>query len=273
VKLARVDAGAGPRVAVVGEGLRLLPPGDVRLPGLDDPPLERELRLADVRLLAPVRPSKVVAIGRNYAAHAAELGHTVPSRPLIFLKAPSSVIGPGEAVLLPPDSQRVEHEVELAVVIGARCRHVAPERFADVVAGYTVLVDVTARDLQRSDGQFARGKGFDTFCPIGPWLDTALDPSDLELRLEVARPAGTLEARQHARTTSMIFDVPTLVAVASRVMTLLPGDVIATGTPEGVGPLLPGDRMLASIEGIGSLENPVRSDPGVPGMPPPISQG
>lgn len=272
MRLARVDAGQGPRVARLVDDLRLLPPGSARLAGLDDPPLERPVDLADVRLLAPVRPCKIVAIGRNYAAHAAELGHKVPSRPMMFMKAPSSVIGHGDAVLLPPDSQRVEHEVELAVVIGRRCRHVPPERFADVVAGYSVLVDVTARDLQRSDGQFARGKGFDTFCPVGPWLETDLDPADVGLRLDVVHADGAVERRQDGRTASMIFDVPTLVAVASRVMTLEPGDVIATGTPEGVGPLRDGDRVNAWIEGIGTLSCPVRADDGVPELPPPISQ-
>ena len=272
MRLALVETAAGPRVASIRPDGRAASPGDRLLPGVHEPPLDHSIDPGDVRLLAPVRPSKIVAIGRNYAAHAAELGHTVPSRPLIFLKAPTSVIGPGDAVLLPPDSQRVEHEVELGVVIGARCRHVPPGRFADVVAGYTVLVDVTARDLQRSDGQFARGKGFDTFCPVGPWLETDLDPSNVELSLSVVRPDGAVELRQRAGTAAMIFDVPTLVAVASRVMTLLPGDVIATGTPEGVGPLLHGDRFEAVIEGIGALSCAVRADLSVPDLPPPISQ-
>jgi 2-keto-4-pentenoate hydratase/2-oxohepta-3-ene-1,7-dioic acid hydratase in catechol pathway len=272
VRLARVATGAGPRVAVIDADGAARPPGSATLPGVDDPPLEQAIAPAEVTLLAPVRPSKIVAIGRNYAAHAAELGHSVPSRPMMFMKAPTSVVGPGDAVLLPPDSQRVEHEVELGVVIGSRCRHVLPERYAEVVAGYTVLVDVTARDLQRSDKQFARGKGFDTFCPIGPWLETRLEPADLELSISVVRPDGTVERRQRARTSSMIFDVPTLVAVASRVMTLLPGDVIATGTPEGVGPLEDGDRFEAVVEGIGALICPVRADRDVPDLPPPISQ-
>ncbi len=232
-----------------------------------DPPLEASVALADCRLLAPVTPSKVVAIGRNYAAHAAELGNKVPKRPLIFLKAPSSVCGPGDTILVPPDSDRVEHEAELGVVIGTRCRHVDPADFADVVAGYTIVLDVTARDLQRSDGQFARGKGFDTFCPIGPWMETELDPFDVEVSCEVSGAP-----RQRGRTTAMIFDVPTLIATVSRVMTLHPGDVIATGTPEGVGPLVDGDVVVATVEGIGALSCPVKDDGQVPEREPPISQ-
>jgi 2-keto-4-pentenoate hydratase/2-oxohepta-3-ene-1,7-dioic acid hydratase in catechol pathway len=236
------------------------------IPGLDDPPLESPLRISAARLLPPVIPRKICAIGRNYAAHAAELGNEVPSRPLLFHKPATAVIGEGEAIRLPPDSARVEHEVELAVVIGRRCRHVAPEDFAAVVAGYTVLNDVTARDLQRADRQFARGKGFDTFCPLGPWLVTALDPSDLEVRCLVDG-----ELRQSGRTSQMIFDVPTLVAAVSRIMTLEPGDIIATGTPQGVGELVDGSSVACTIEGIGTLTNPVCADVDVPPMPPPIS--
>jgi len=274
VRLARVLTKRGPRQAVLwDDGLVARPPGDARLPGVTDPPLEEPTLVAgDVRFLAPVRPSKVVAIGRNYAAHAAELGHDVPERPLMFLKAPSSVIGPRDTILLPPDSQRVEHEAELGVVIGRRCRHVAPPEFADVVAGYTVLLDVTARDLQRSDEQFARGKGFDTFCPIGPAMQTDLDPFDVEVSCRVVRVDGVEEERQRGRTDRMIFDVPTLVATVSRVMTLEPGDVIATGTPEGVGPLVHGDEVIARVDGIGELRCPVLRDDRVPPRPPPISQ-
>jgi len=241
-------------------------------PWLFEPSIESAGALADYRLLAPVVPGKIVAIGRNYAAHAAELGNSVPSRPLIFLKAPSSVIGPADPILLPPDSQRVEHEAELAVVISRVCRHVRPSDAFSVIGGYTVLNDVTARDLQRADGQFARGKGFDSFCPIGPWVETQLDPSDLRVSCEVWSPAGDHELRQDGRTTQMVFDVATLVATASRVMTLHPGDVIATGTPEGVGPLCEGDEVGVSVEGIGMLKNPVRCEAGVPAMPAPIAQ-
>lgn len=269
MRLGRVQTPAGPRQARIDQdGTAAHPPGANRLPGVSDPPLKASVALAECPLLAPLTPTKVVAIGRNYAAHAAELGNQVPTRPLIFLKTPSSVCGPGDPILLPPDSHRVEHEAELGVVIGVRCRHVDPADFAAVVAGYTIVLDVTARDLQRSDGQFARGKGFDTFCPIGPWMETDLDPFDVEVRCDVR---GAL--RQQGRTTAMIFDVPTLVATVSRVMTLMPGDVIATGTPEGVGPLVDGDVVVATIEGIGALRCPVRDDGEVPERVPPISQG
>ena len=215
-------------------------------------------------------PSKVVAIGRNYAAHAAELGNDVPERPLIFLKAPSSIVGPGESILLPPDSGRVEHEAELAVVIGRRCRHVHPRDALSYVAGYTVLNDVTARDLQRADGQFARAKGFDTFCPIGPWVETSPDPSNLRVWCTVRRAGGEPEQRQDGRTPQMVFDVPTLVAAVSRVMSLEPGDVIATGTPEGVGLLRDGDEVVVGVDGIGALRNPVFCDLDAPEIQPPV---
>jgi 2-keto-4-pentenoate hydratase/2-oxohepta-3-ene-1,7-dioic acid hydratase in catechol pathway len=250
--------------------LLALPPGDHSVPWLADLPLEEEQSLASLRLLAPVTPSKVVAIGRNYAAHAAELGNEVPERPLIFLKAPSSIVGPGESILLPPDSARVEHEAELAVVIGRRCRHVQPSDALSYVAGYTVLNDVTARDLQRADGQFARAKGFDTFCPIGPWVETNLDPSNLRVWCSVRRAGGEAELRQDGRTPQMVFDVRTLVAAVSRVMTLQAGDVIATGTPEGVGLLRDGDEVVVGVDGIGALLNPVVCDPDAPEIHPSV---
>jgi 2-keto-4-pentenoate hydratase/2-oxohepta-3-ene-1,7-dioic acid hydratase in catechol pathway len=266
VKLARVDAGAGPRFARVVDDAFLPPP-----PGLAvfAPPLEAPLPRSEARLLAPVSPGKVVCIGRNYAAHAAELGHDVPPRPLVFLKAPSSVIGPGESIRLPPDSQRVEHEAELAIVIGRRCRHLRPEDALSAVFGFTCLNDVTARDLQRADKQFARGKGFDTFCPIGPWIETELDWRDLRVTCAVVRGGGST-LRQDGRTSLMMFDVPTLLATVSRVMTLEPGDVLATGTPAGVGPLEAGDVVEVAIEGIGRLSNPVHVDAEVPEIGPPI---
>ena len=196
----------------------------------------------------------------------------MPKRPLLFLKATSSVIGPGDVVWLPPDSGRVEHEAELAVVIGETCRHVAPKDAAAVIGGFTILNDVTARDLQRADGQFARGKGFDSVCPIGPWVETELDWSDLRITCSVLSSGGDRELRQDGRTSQMIFDIPTLVATVSRVMTLQPGDVIATGTPAGVSPLRPGDKVEVSVEGIGSLSNPVRRDEMVPNFSAPIAQ-
>lgn len=209
-------------------------------------PLER------VRLLPPVRPGKVLAVGRNYAEHAAEFGNAPPPEPLFFLKPPSAVIGPGAPIVLPAISQQVDHEAELAVVIGRRCRRVPPEQALDYVLGYTCANDVTARDLQRRDGQWARAKGFDTFCPLGPWIRTDLDPGDLEI---VARVNG--EVRQRGRTRDFIFPLPTLIAYAAAVMTLEPGDVLLTGTPAGVGPLRPGDTVTVEIAGLGALENPV----------------
>jgi 2-keto-4-pentenoate hydratase/2-oxohepta-3-ene-1,7-dioic acid hydratase in catechol pathway len=199
-------------------------------------------------LLCPVVPSKIVCIGRNYAAHARELGHDVPVEPLLFLKAPSALAGPGDAVLLPPESSRVEHEAELVVVIGRRAKGVAHGDALRHVFGYSCACDVTARDLQRKDVQFTRSKSFDTFCPIGPWIETDLDPADVGVRCLVNG-----QVRQDGRTSSMIFDVPTLVAFVSRMMTLEPGDVILTGTPEGVGPLVHGDSLEVEVSGIGTL--------------------
>ncbi len=214
--------------------------------------------LSDVRLLSPILPSKVVCVGRNYAEHAAEHGSEVPKEPLLFLKPSTSVIGPRDAIRLPIFSKQVEHEAELAVVIGApgarRADRAAAER---AIFGYTCANDVTARDLQRSDGQWTRAKGFDSFCPIGPWITTGLDVRDVEIRCEVGRNPEEMEVRQLGRTRDMVFDVPALVSYVSHVMTLLPGDVVLTGTPAGVSPLLDGDTVTVRIEGIGDLTNPV----------------
>ncbi len=214
--------------------------------------------LSDVRLLSPILPSKVVCVGRNYAEHAAEHGSEVPKEPLLFLKPSTSVIGPRDAIRLPIFSKQVEHEAELAVVIGApgarRADRAAAER---AIFGYTCANDVTARDLQRSDGQWTRAKGFDSFCPIGPWITTGLDVSDLEIRCEVGRDPEEMEVRQLGRTKDMVFDVPGLVSYISHVMTLLPGDVVLTGTPAGVSPLTEGDTVTVRIQGIGALSNPV----------------
>jgi 2-keto-4-pentenoate hydratase/2-oxohepta-3-ene-1,7-dioic acid hydratase in catechol pathway len=207
-----------------------------------------EIPWSSADLRAPVRPSKVVCIGRNYVAHAKELGNEPPKEPLLFLKAPSSVIGPGEAIVLPKESERVEHEAELGVVIGRRVRKVAREQALEAVYGYTCVCDVTARDLQKKDGQWTRAKGFDTFCPVGPWIETELDPKDLSVKCIVDGAE-----RQSGRTSQMIFDVATLIAYASSVMTLEPGDLLVTGTPEGVGPLQPGNKVTIAIEGIGEL--------------------
>jgi 2-keto-4-pentenoate hydratase/2-oxohepta-3-ene-1,7-dioic acid hydratase in catechol pathway len=212
--------------------------------------------LNSVRLLAPVIPrSKIVAVGRNYAAHAAEMGDEVPKTPLTFFKPNTSVIGPGEPIIYPRASREVSFEGELAVVIGRICKEVPVSRAPEVIFGYTVANDVTARDLQRSDGQWARAKGYDTFCPLGPWMTT-------HQRLEEAAALAirtTLdgELRQDGNTKDMILTIPELVAYISSYTTLLPGDVILTGTPSGVGPMLPGQEVSVEIEGIGTLTNPV----------------
>ena len=198
------------------------------------------------------RPSKIVAVGRNYVAHARELGHEIPGEPLIFLKPSSAVVGDGDDVVYPHMSHRVDHEGELAVVIGRRCKDVAASDALGFVRGYTCANDVTARDLQESDGQWTRAKGFDTFCPLGPRVVADLDPASLGI---VARVNG--EVRQDGNTSEMLFGVPTLVAFISEVMTLEPGDVILTGTPPGVGPVQRGDLMEVEIEGIGVLRNRV----------------
>jgi 2-keto-4-pentenoate hydratase/2-oxohepta-3-ene-1,7-dioic acid hydratase in catechol pathway len=217
--------------------------------------LDEEHKLSDVRLLAPVLPrSKVVGIGRNYAAHAAELGNDVPAEPLMFLKPNTSVVGPGDPVFYPPQTHDLHYEGELAVVIGRICRDVPPEQATDVIYGYTIGNDVTARDLQRSDGQFTRAKGFDSFCPLGPWIETDLDPQAFEDGVSVQTHLNG-DVVQDGSTADMIFDIPALVAYVSSVMTLLPGDVILTGTPEGVGPMQVGDEVEVSIAGLGSLTN------------------
>ena len=208
--------------------------------------------LPDVRLLSPFLPSKVVALGKNYAAHAKEMGGEAPETPLIFMKPSTSVIGDGDAIRLPPSSAQVDYEGELAVVIGTPARNVAPDDALSHVFGYAAGNDVTARDQQRSDGQFTRAKGYDSFCPLGPWVETVLDPSDLRL---VTRVNG--EIKQDGRTSQMIHDIAKQIAFISGVMTLLPGDVILTGTPEGVGPISAGDTVSVEIEGIGTLTNPV----------------
>jgi 2-keto-4-pentenoate hydratase/2-oxohepta-3-ene-1,7-dioic acid hydratase in catechol pathway len=207
----------------------------------------------DVRLLAPVLPSKIVAIGRNYLEHARELGNEPPSEPLIFLKPSTAVIGPADAIVRPGQlSQRVDFEGELAIVFGRLCKDVPTARVPDVIFGYTCANDVTARDLQASDGQWARAKGFDTFCPLGPWIETDLDVADVRLTTTVND-----HVKQDSRTSLLIHDVATLVSYVTAVMTILPGDVLLTGTPAGVGPLVAGDSVSVTIEGIGTLTNRV----------------
>ncbi|HME80858.1 MAG TPA: fumarylacetoacetate hydrolase family protein [Candidatus Eremiobacteraceae bacterium] len=208
--------------------------------------------LARVKLLAPCVPSKIIGVGRNYADHAAELGNALPKEPLLFLKAPSALNDPDGDIVYPSQSRRVDYEGELAVVIGKRCHGVPKSQAFDVVAGYTVCNDVTARDLQESDGQWARAKGFDTFAPLGPWIVTGLDPAALRVRTSLN---GTL--RQDCPTSKLIFDVPTLIEYISAAFTLEPGDVIATGTPSGIGPMQRGDQVSVEIAGIGTLTNRV----------------
>ncbi|MDA2947419.1 MAG: fumarylacetoacetate hydrolase family protein [Actinomycetota bacterium] len=215
----------------------------------------RSWPLADVRLLAPILASKVVCMGKNYLAHIEEMDGVTgpaPEDPVIFLKPNTAIIGPGVPIQLPANASPVHHEGELAAVIGRPCKDVPAARAADVILGYTIANDVSARDQQKADGQWIRAKGHDTFCPVGPWIVTDLDPSDLEIRTEVNG-----QVRQRSRTSMMIHDIGAIIEWMSAVMTLLPGDLILTGTPEGVGPLEDGDTVSVTIEGIGTLTNPV----------------
>lgn len=215
----------------------------------------KTLSVASLQLIAPVAPSKIVCVGRNYAAHAAELGNEVPKEPLIFLKPPSSIIGPGEPIILPKYSNKVEHEGELGLIVGKRASHLSDsDDPLSFLCGYTCVNDVTARDLQKADVQFTRAKGFDTFCPVGPYIETELNPADVSVECRVNG-----SSRQSGRTSLMIYSVAFLVRWISRMMSLEPGDLIATGTPSGVGPLLAGDTVEVAVEGIGVLSNPVHS--------------
>jgi 2-keto-4-pentenoate hydratase/2-oxohepta-3-ene-1,7-dioic acid hydratase in catechol pathway len=213
---------------------------------------EAKTPLADVKLVAPCEPSKILCVGRNYVEHAKELGNEIPKVPLIFMKPPSSIIWNGGTILLPPQSTQVEHEAELVVVIGRRARNVTAEDAKQYVFGYTIGNDVTARDLQKTDGQWTRAKGFDTFCSFGPWIDTEFDPSDAVVTCRVNG-----QMRQMASTRDMVFNVGTLIAYISSVMTLEPGDLIFTGTPAGVGELNNSDVVDVEIEGLGKLTNNV----------------
>ena len=209
-----------------------------------------------VRLLAPVIPrSKVVCIGKNYADHAAEMGGVVPDEPIIFLKPNTSVIGPNDTIVWPEMSERIDHESELAIVIGRLCKDVPLERVSDVIFGYTIANDVTARDLQKKDGQWTRAKSFDTFCPLGPWIDTDFIPGTQKITATVNG-----EVKQSAQLSDMIFKTPEIINFVSRVMTLLPGDIILTGTPAGIGPMIAGADATMAIEGLGELTNKVRKN-------------
>jgi 2-keto-4-pentenoate hydratase/2-oxohepta-3-ene-1,7-dioic acid hydratase in catechol pathway len=255
VRIARFTTDDEPRFGLIGDDagrdVVAVLAGDPLYVGFDL--TGEKVDLEEVRLLAPVIPrSKVIGIGRNYAEHAAEMANEVPAEPLVFLKPNTSVVGPDDPVVYPAQTQELHYEGELAVVIGRICRDVALEDVPKVVHGYTVANDVTARDLQKRDGQWARAKGFDTFCPLGPWIETDLDISDLRVRTVVGD-----EVRQDGRTSQLVFDVPTLISYVSSFMTLLPGDVLLTGTPAGVGPMQVGDRVSVTVEGIGTLSNRV----------------
>ena len=216
-------------------------------------PAKGKVAVRDVRLLPPVNPSKIILVGLNYADHAEELGMERPLNPIIFLKPTTALIGPEDAIIYPEASCRVDYEAELAVVIKSIARKVKRSDAAEHILGYTCLNDVTARDIQKSDGQWTRAKSFDTFSPIGPWVETDLDPSDLKITASLNG-----EMKQSSRTSKFIFDIPYLIEFISGVMTLLPGDVISTGTTAGIGPMLPGDEITIDIEGIGKLTNHVR---------------
>ena len=247
MRIARVRAGGGPTWAIV-EGDTVY-----RLQGSPFENPTRGERIGDAgsaKLLAPCEPTKVVCIGLNYRAHAAETGQELPKEPLMFLKPPTSVIGPGDDVVWAPGSQKIDYEAELAVVFKKTAKNVAAGAFRDYVLGYTCANDVSARDFQRGDGQWARAKGSDTFCPLGPWIETDLDPNDLRI-------SGKLngEVKQDSRTSDLVFNLDFLVSHLTKYFTMLPGDVLITGTPAGIGPMNPGDEYEVTIEGIGSLKN------------------
>jgi 2-keto-4-pentenoate hydratase/2-oxohepta-3-ene-1,7-dioic acid hydratase in catechol pathway len=262
VRIARFAAGADPQYGVV-ELAEDGGPNPDTVSVLTGDPMAMSVKLTgerrgldDVRLLAPVIPrSKIVAVGRNYAAHAAEMSEEVPKTPLTFFKPNTSVIGPGEPIIYPAASREVSYEGELAVVIGRICKEVPTSRVPEVIFGYTVANDVTARDLQKTDGQWARAKGYDTFCPLGPWITTHQELD--EVASLAIRTSLDGELRQDGNTKDLIFTIPEIVAYISSYTTLLPGDVILTGTPSGVGPMLPGQVVSIDIEGIGTLTNPV----------------
>ena len=250
MRIARVQSGGGARWAIVEDDtvFELVgspwehPQKGARIGGL-----------GSTRLLAPCEPTKIVCIGLNYRAHAAESGQEVPKEPLMFLKPPSSVVGPGDDVIWAPGSERIDYEAELAVVFKKQAKHVLRGGYREFVLGYTCANDISARDFQRGDGQWARAKGSDTFCPLGPWIETEIDPSDLRI-------AGKLngETKQESRTSDLVFDVDALVSHLTRYFTMEPGDVLITGTPAGIGPMNPGDEYEVIIEGIGSLKNRIR---------------
>jgi 2-keto-4-pentenoate hydratase/2-oxohepta-3-ene-1,7-dioic acid hydratase in catechol pathway len=251
MKIARFSHDSRIAFGIVDDDELVVLSGDPMFAGYD--PTGERVPVRDVTLLAPSIPrSKVVAVGRNYRAHAAEFGNEVPAEPLLFLKPNTSVVGPGDAIVLPPQSEQIDFEGELAVVIGKIAKNVAADAALDYVFGYTVANDVSARDLQRSDGQWARAKGFDSFCPLGPVVDTEFDTAQARI---VSRVNG--QVKQDAPLSDMVHSVADIVAYVSAAFTLLPGDVILTGTPEGVGPIVSGDTVDIEVTGLGVLSNPV----------------
>jgi len=249
VRLVRVRAGGHDRWGRIDADRVVLLDGSLA-DGFRD--TVESVRLDGTALLAPVQPSKIVALASNYASHAAEMGKPIPTEPKLFLKAPSALIGPGAPILIPPRTTRVDPEGELALVIGRRLSRPSPQEALDAIWGYTCLNDVTCRDFQKADGVFTRAKGFDTFCPVGPWVETELDPSDLLVQTIVNG-----KVRASGRTSEMIFNLAEQLCAIASVMTLLPGDVVSTGTPPGVSPIQAGDVVEVLIEGIGRLSNPV----------------
>jgi len=250
MKIVRFFAGDGAGYGILHDGhIRLVRGHDL----CETDPDALAYELSEVKLLAPCQPSKIVAIGINYKSHAQEFGHDLPEAPLMFLKPATAVIGPDDDIVCPAMAQQVDYEGELGVVIRRPARNVKVHEARDYILGYTCFNDITARDLQRRDGQWTRAKGFDTFAPMGPWIETEIDPADLLVETYLNGVC-----RQRATTADLIFPVPELVSFASSVMTLLPGDVIATGTPSGVGPMQYGDAVEVRIQGIGSLKNRVR---------------
>jgi len=248
----KTSLGSDPQFGILeGENQIRLIAGDPLYSGILK--LDETVALRDVKLLAPVIPrSKVVCVGKNYADHAAEMGGEVPKEPIIFLKPNTSVIGPNDVIRWPIQSNRVDYEAELAIVISRICKDVPKEKAADVIFGYTIANDVTARDIQKTDGQWTRAKSFDTFCPVGPWIDTEFKPASQRITTVIKG-----ETHQNATLNQMVFDIPTIISFVSSVMTLLPGDLILTGTPSGIGPLTPGEDVVVSIQDLGALRNEV----------------
>jgi 2-keto-4-pentenoate hydratase/2-oxohepta-3-ene-1,7-dioic acid hydratase in catechol pathway len=244
-----------PRFGIIeGDAILPLAEGET-IESFPSPRTAEPISIADAKLVAPVAPSKIICVGRNYKDHAAEMGNSVPEEPLLFLKAPSSIIGDGETILLPPESSDVQHEGELGIVIGRTAHDIGDDEDAlSYVLGYTCVNDVTARDLQKKDVQFTRAKSFDTFCPVGPFITTDIRPDDLVVTTRVNG-----EVRQQGRTSAMAFSVPFLIRYISRIMTLLPADLICSGTPSGVSTLQNGDNVAIEVGGIGSLRNSVRA--------------